>query len=384
MSNEVIVSNNNKEVLRLHNSFINAIFSLSADAKKLLLAVWLHSDGINNVVKVYQKDIEEKVGIDIMHLNIEHREKIVEELMKTIITIRDIKNPNNFKKFALLRDTEYKDGLLTADLSPNLLPYIKEAQEKLFTRFKIQNIKPMTSSHAIRIYLLLKQYDDTGWREMSLDDFKKIMELEYKYPRIYDLKKYVLEVAKRQINENTDIEIDYELIKQGRKYTKIKFKIKSKEKEKKKSIQTDNRIPNKKDTFNTFRQDILSKVSENDVILLDDKTFEIKDNLLYLNDKLLSKEEALEQWKELYNNQDKIKIESKDKLKQNNLKVLEQKVNTLYKGKKTFIIVNGDYVNVIVAKIEIIELDNIKIIFKGENNKFYELHYSNIESLKNL
>jgi len=234
MNNEITKTTKNKEIIRLHNSFINAIFNLSADAKKLLLVVWLHAKPEeSNIVKVYQKDIQEKVGLDIMHLNKEHRESIIEELMKKIVTIRDIKNPNNSIKFSLFRDTEYNNGLLVVDLSPQLSPYIKEAQEKLFTRFKIQNIKPLNSIYAIRLYLLLKQFEDTGWRIMSIDEFREMLDLKYKYLRMYDLKKNVLEIAKKQINENTDIKTDYELIKKGRKYTHIKFFIEKKEKEKK-------------------------------------------------------------------------------------------------------------------------------------------------------
>ena len=215
----------NKGIVRLHNNLIEAIFSLSVDAKKLLLAIWLHSDGKKNELEIYQGKIFDKVGIDFAHLNTKHREEIVEELMTKIITIREVENPQNWQKLQLIRDTDYKNGLLKVNISPKLLPYILEARERLFTRFNIQYIKPLTSIYAVRIYLLAKQFDDTGWREINIDEFRKMLELGNKYYRVFDLKKRVLEPAKRQINERTDINIDYELIKEGRKYTKIRLKI---------------------------------------------------------------------------------------------------------------------------------------------------------------
>jgi plasmid replication initiation protein len=376
-----VVTTNKKEILRLHNDLINAVFSLSVDAKKLLLVIWLHAnpEDKKNIVEVYQQDIQDKVGIDIMHLNPKHREEIVLELMTKIITIKDINNPNNFTKFALLRDTEYKDGLLKVDISPYLIPYIKEARDKLFTRFNIQNIKPLTSTHAIRVYLLCKQFENTGWFKITLKDFKKKLELEKRYSRIFDLKRRVLEVAKKQINENTDILVDYELEKQGRKYTHITFKIKSKNKKIKeaKKVGTDN-------SFNSFRQKILSKVDENKVIILDDKTYQIKNRFLYLDDKLLSKEEALEHWNLLFKNKDKLQIKTLEEVKENNLKILEQEVNKLYVGKKTFIKVGNDYVNVVIAKVKVIDLDKIKVIFDAENGKQYAVEYGSLESIKNL
>ena len=238
------MNSDSKEIVRLHNSLVNSIFSLSLDAKKILLAIWLYArPDESSFVIVHRNEIKEKVGIDIMNLNKKHREEIIEELMKTIITIRDIENPNNFIKIQLLGKTKYKDGTLYTKIDEDLLPYIKEAQKKLFTRFRIYNIKPLTSSYAIRIYLMLKQYEDTGWRELDIKEFKKMLEIEYKYKNTPDLKRRVLEVAKKQINENTDIEIDYELIKEKRAYTKIKFIIKSKKENKEEKAEDIKQIP---------------------------------------------------------------------------------------------------------------------------------------------
>lgn len=214
-----------KGIVRLHNNFVEAIYSLSVDAKKLLLSIILHIQP-DNKIQITRKEIMQEIGIDLKNLNPKHREAIIEELMTKIITIRDKDDPdNNWVKMQLLMLTKYEDGLLTTSIYPELFPYFKEAQERLFTRFNIQNIKPLTSIHAIRMYELAKQFDDTGWREIDLENFKKMMKLEGKYKQVKDLKKRVLEPAKRQINDRTDINIDYELIKQGRKYTKIRLKI---------------------------------------------------------------------------------------------------------------------------------------------------------------
>ena len=214
-----------KGIVRLHNNFVEAIYSLSVDAKKLLLSIILHIQP-DNKIQITRKEIMQEIGIDLKNLNPKHREAIIEELMTKIITIRDKDNPNNnWVKMQLLMLTKYEDGLLTTSIYPELFPYFKEAQERLFTRFNIQNIKPLTSIHAIRMYELAKQFDDTGWREISLEEFKRMMKIEDKYKQVKDLKKRVLEPAKRQINERTDINIDYELIKQGRRYTKIRLKI---------------------------------------------------------------------------------------------------------------------------------------------------------------
>ena len=211
-------------MVRLPNDFIEAVYSLSVDAKKLFLSLCLHLND-KNEIKVHIGEIEREVGVKLEHLNQRHLKKLLKELMSKIIEIKDLENRNKWKLAILIKEIDYNEGIVTAEISKALLPYFKEAQERLFTRFNIQNIKPLTSIHAIRMYELAKQYDDTGWRIIELVQLRRMLQLEGKYKDNKDFRKWVLEVAKKQINANTDINIDYELIKQGRKYTKIRLKI---------------------------------------------------------------------------------------------------------------------------------------------------------------
>ena len=97
----------------------------------------------------------------------------------------------------------------------------------MFTKFNIQNIKPLTSIYAIRMYELCKHfYKDSSYAQISIDQLKKILQIENKYKQISDFRKRVLDVAKKQINKNTDLEIDFELIKEGKRYTKVHFIVK--------------------------------------------------------------------------------------------------------------------------------------------------------------
>ncbi len=221
-----IKNKSKNNIVHLHNNFIEAIYSLSVDAKKLLLSIILHINDRNRII-LHRNEILEKIGIDLKNLNTKHKEEIIEELMTKIITIRDLNNPENWEKYQLLKSTKYKDGFLYTSIYPELLPYFEEAQKRLFTKFNIQNIKPLTSIYAIRIYELCKRfYKDSSHAQISIDQLKKILQIENKYKQISDFRKRVLDVAKKQINKNTDLEIDFELIKEGKKYTKVHFIVK--------------------------------------------------------------------------------------------------------------------------------------------------------------
>ena len=213
-----------KNIVRLPNDFVEAIYSLSVDAKKLFLSFCLHLNS-ENEIKIHISDIEKEVGIRLEHLNQRHLKKLLKELISKIIEIKDLENRNKWKLAILIKEVDYYEGIVTAEISKALLPYFKLAQERLFTRFNIQNIKPLTSIHAIRMYELAKQFDDTGWRVIELDELRKMLKLDGKYKDNKDFRKWVLDIAKKQINKNTDINIDYELIKEGRKFTKVKLYI---------------------------------------------------------------------------------------------------------------------------------------------------------------
>jgi len=215
---------NDKNIVCLPNDFVEAVYSLSVDAKKLFLSLCLHLND-KNEIKAHISEIEREVGIKLEHLNQAHLKKLLKELMSKIIEIKDLENRNKWKLTHLVKEVDYDEGVVTAEISKNLLPYFELAKERLFTRFHIQNIKPLTSIHAIRMYELAKQFDDTGWRILDIEELKRMLKLEGKYNAVKDLKKRVLEPAKKQINERTDINIDYELVKEGRKYKKIRLKI---------------------------------------------------------------------------------------------------------------------------------------------------------------
>lgn len=241
---------NKKNIVNIHNNFVEAIYSLSVDAKKILLSTFLHLDKDTGDITIHREELLQEIGIDPRKYRKEHLKAIFRELMTKVIEIKDLENPNNWVLLQLLKKVEYKDGYFRTSIYPELLPYFEEAQKKLFTKFNIQNIKPLTSIYAIRIYELCKRFHkDSRIKEISIDELKKILQIENKYKQISDFRKRVLEVAKKQINKNTDLEVDYELIKEGKKFTKVRFDVKQ--------LISEKQIANKKENLKTLQNRLL-------------------------------------------------------------------------------------------------------------------------------
>ena len=126
---------------------------------------------------------------------------------------------------------------------PKLRPFLLEAQKK-FLKYKLENILSLRSSYSIRIYEILKDWLELNKRYgnkiekiISLNEFRQMLEIPRGY-RYNDIKRFILEKAKAELAEHTDIIFDYEEIKTGRKVTHLHFYIR----ENPKNIQTENRI----------------------------------------------------------------------------------------------------------------------------------------------
>lgn len=128
-----------------------------------------------------------------------------------------------------LASAEYmpNEGAIELEFSEKLKPFLLQLKEK-FTSFKLLDILSLKSAHSMRIYELLKQYEKIGYRQFTIEKLKSTMGLSDEYPIYYDFKKRVILVAIKEINEHTDLLIDYEEIKESKKVTKIKFLISSK------------------------------------------------------------------------------------------------------------------------------------------------------------
>lgn len=124
----------------------------------------------------------------------------------------------------------------------------------------------------MRIYELLKQW--SGTRQgivFKLDYFKELLEIQDKYKRYYDLDKYVLKKSTEQINEKSDIFVEYKPIRKGRSVESIEFTIR----EKKENIES-----SYKD-----KKDAVEDKHENKNINLNKKEFFIPEEIS-LSDKL--------------------------------------------------------------------------------------------------
>nr|CRY97648.1 hypothetical protein [uncultured prokaryote] len=114
------------------------------------------------------------------------------------------------------------EGRVELRFTKDMLPYLTELT-KQFTKYALADVAKMDSTHAIRLYELLMQWDSIGQREIEIGQLREWFQLEDRYPSIKDFKKWVLDPAVTQINEHSPLQVEWTQRKTGRTVTHLAF-----------------------------------------------------------------------------------------------------------------------------------------------------------------
>ena len=209
------------------NDLIEARYTLNLNEQKIILYAVSNLERSKdkfNVLELKTKEFMELIGASKFRYT--EIKKIVKGLMKKQLSIET-------KEFDLVVNwvTSVKyiknTGIIELEFSENLVPYLLQLQKE-FTRYQLKNILYLKNKYSIRMYELLKQYEKIGKRDFTINKLKDNLMIQGKYDDFRNLESRVIKKAIQEINEYTDLHVDYEKIKTGRSVTSILFKIASK------------------------------------------------------------------------------------------------------------------------------------------------------------
>lgn len=207
------------------NKLIEASYSFTVLEQKLvrILASMIKKDDSDfKEYKFAAKDLCKILNINQKNIYME-LDKITDKLMSRYIKIKNDKD-QKFKKRHLIKVADFENGVLTLKIDEDM----KEFYLKLnwYTKYQLKNIMQFKSTYSFRLYELLKQYQSIGFRIIAIEELRFVLDIEKnQYTKYANLKQKVVSVAVDEINENTDLRIEYEEIKKVRKVVKIRFRI---------------------------------------------------------------------------------------------------------------------------------------------------------------
>ena len=215
--------------IKQHNTITSGRYDFSAcqlDILFMLLATLDESDELGKEYHIRVRDIELITG---RKWNYQQLKDGNEGLLSRVF---EIQMPKGLKQIVLFNEVQYLDGTgsFYMKINESARPYFFELKNN-FTLLELKSVLGCSSKHAKRLYSLACQWRGTGGHTYSLGEFKEMLGLKdpkgkevEQYKQIGEFKKSVLDVAKKQINEHTDIVFDYELLKiRGRSFDTIKL-----------------------------------------------------------------------------------------------------------------------------------------------------------------
>lgn len=224
------------------NAFVGASYGLGVVEQRLILLAILKaresdsvSEAIGRTLSVHASDYMACFKVDraTAYKCLENAVNGLYESEYRLIEV-NFKGKQETHRYRFVSSISYSEGLGQVKLTftPETIPLVV-GLSKNFTKYEIQQIAKLSSQYALRLYELLSQWQAKGKYTIGLADLRfKFGLLETEYERMYDFKRYVLDISINEINEHTDLTVSYEQQKQGRKIVGFSFTIKEKSKKK--------------------------------------------------------------------------------------------------------------------------------------------------------
>jgi plasmid replication initiation protein len=114
-----------------------------------------------------------------------------------------------------------KSGMIKLRLDDDMKPYLLQLKDR-FTQYELFYTLAMKSQYSIRLYEILKSYENQNQKKFDIEELKKMLSAE-KYKRYPDFRRYVLDISLREINAFSDVNVTYQVVKDGRRYANIVF-----------------------------------------------------------------------------------------------------------------------------------------------------------------
>ena len=216
-----------EKVYKQHNAITSGRYDFTACQLDILFMLLSSLEENELTYTIRAKDIELLTGRE---WNYQQLRKSTEDIGSRMF---EIETDEYYQQIWLFQQVKYLkgQGAFEVMISEPAKPLFFELKNN-FTHFQLKSVLGCTSSYAKRLYMLACQWRTIGRfpKPIPIVELKQMLGLVDKkgneqYSEITGFKKKVLDLAKKQINEHTDISFDYELFKRGRSFTHIQIYI---------------------------------------------------------------------------------------------------------------------------------------------------------------
>jgi len=213
-----------------HNAMVNAGFALSALEMRCFLAMLSRIGRDDTALTMCRIPVKELCA-DSSSKNVYLEVRAMTEKMASRFLLLEVLGPEgqrlkqpDLKLRPLLGAIDYlkREGVVEAVFNEHLRPYLLELKNN-FTKAQLSQVLKIKRPASHRIYWLLREYAAFGKRTVSVAELRHVLGFKEEYADRFDhFKTRVLDPAQQELAQ-TDLPFTYELVKQGRVITEIRF-----------------------------------------------------------------------------------------------------------------------------------------------------------------
>lgn len=206
--------------IRISHEINEATFNLSAMSLDLLCMILAQIKKEDNEFKFYKlgvSTIEKRIN---RKLNRDSFKKSIQELESATLDILG----ESIKWFQVF-NFESSLGILEIKLNEQLKPYLLNLESR-FVLAQLDSILNLNGYYSKRFYLLLAQYKKMQKCKYDLIKLHKILSTPNSLQKLYsNFKSRVLDFSMGEINQNTELKVEYEENKIGKSVNSLDFRI---------------------------------------------------------------------------------------------------------------------------------------------------------------
>lgn len=238
-SNNALIENTalvdiNKEVVKANALIQKSRFSLTVQQQKIVLYLISQISQFDNEFKLYEFSINDFCKVCGIETTGGRRYQDIKTAIKEIADKSLwIKLDNGQETLARWIERPYideKSGIIKIKLDELLKPYLLQLKQN-FTQYELLWTLNFKSKYAIRLYELAKSihYNNAKpyTRDFTLDELRTLLDAK-NYDRYHSFKERVLDTAIKEINETSDITLEYTPIKRSHAVNRIQLTVKMK------------------------------------------------------------------------------------------------------------------------------------------------------------
>lgn len=223
----------NDLIIRKAHPIVEAGYKLTIAEQRIILLSLAKLDNRNaenSKVTLYVKDYAQSFGLSETSAYSE-LEKASKRLYDRSIILKGEDETTEFRWIESRTKYHKGEGRISFEFSRRVMPYLFELDKRLgFTQYELLSVSGFKSAYSIRLYELTVKLLGMKNQKVEIEELRRILQLDNKYQEFKRLKRDVINLACNEINEKSDILLNVEPVKLGRKIVALEFQVTKKAK----------------------------------------------------------------------------------------------------------------------------------------------------------